>query len=81
MSHLDGVFDQDGVMSPQQIVERFKKVFGREMTPAERHAFFFGSCTVSEKRNYRALGPLFPPSAARMTPRGPQGLQRSRADL
>jgi hypothetical protein len=40
MKDLDQVFAQNGKMSPQQIVERFKKVFGREMTIAERHAFF-----------------------------------------
>ena len=27
-------------MSPEEIMERFRKVFGREMTPAERRSFF-----------------------------------------
>jgi hypothetical protein len=36
----DEMSAQDGRMSYQEIVHRFKKVFGREMTPAERHMFF-----------------------------------------
>jgi hypothetical protein len=42
MNATDKVFAQDGMMSEQDIVERFKKVFGREMTPEERHSFFLG---------------------------------------
>jgi hypothetical protein len=40
MSTLDEVSAHDAMMSHQEIVERFNKVFEREMTPAERHGFF-----------------------------------------
>lgn len=49
MIALDEVFAQDGMMSHQEIVERFKKVFGREMTPAERHSFFLDHVPSPEK--------------------------------
>jgi hypothetical protein len=41
MNHpLEEVFSQAGVQSSEEIIERFKKVFGREMTPIERKSFF-----------------------------------------
>lgn len=36
----DSIYEQVAMMSPEEIVWRFKKVFGREMTPAERNSFF-----------------------------------------
>jgi len=36
----DELIPQDGTLSHEEITERFKKVFGREMTPAERRRFF-----------------------------------------
>jgi hypothetical protein len=40
MDGADEVFSLEGAMSPQEIIERFKRVFAREMTPAERKSFF-----------------------------------------
>ena len=33
----------------QEILQRFKKLFGREMTPRERQAFFLGPDPSEEK--------------------------------
>jgi hypothetical protein len=40
------------MMSSQEILQRFKKVFGREMTPSEREAFFVPNqgASPNEKR-------------------------------
>jgi hypothetical protein len=49
---MDGpeeVFVALATMSHQEIIERFKKVFGREMTPAERRSFFLDSPPSGEK--------------------------------
>jgi hypothetical protein len=40
MIATDKVLILEGMMSHEEIVERFKKVFGREMTAAERLIFF-----------------------------------------
>jgi len=39
---MDGLehYDQTSTLTHQEIMERFEKLFGREMTPAERRAFF-----------------------------------------
>jgi hypothetical protein len=34
------VTDPEAVLSHQEIVDRFRRVFGREMTSAERSGFF-----------------------------------------
>lgn len=34
------IYEQVAMMSHEEIVQRFKKVFGREMTAAERNSFF-----------------------------------------
>ena len=39
--------DQAEMMSDEEIVRRFKKVFGREMTPFERNSFFLPSQETS----------------------------------
>jgi hypothetical protein len=39
MNGLDEVFSKQD-LSPEEIIERFKKVFGRDMTDAERRSFF-----------------------------------------
>ena len=49
MNSLDEVSAQDGMMSHQEIMELFKKVFGREMTSAELHAFFLDVLVSGEK--------------------------------
>jgi uncharacterized protein YydD (DUF2326 family) len=36
----DSIYEQVGMMSHDEVVRRFKKVFGREMTSAERNSFF-----------------------------------------
>jgi hypothetical protein len=33
-------FDNKEPMTPEEILLRFKKVMGREMTPEEKHKFF-----------------------------------------
>jgi hypothetical protein len=33
-------FDNEESLTPEEILHRFKKVMGRDMTPAERHKFF-----------------------------------------
>lgn len=43
MNGTDEVFAHQGTMSHKEIMERFKKVFGREMTAAERRSFFLDS--------------------------------------
>jgi len=40
MDSPDDLSATTGMTSHDEIVERFKKVFGREMTPSERHIFF-----------------------------------------
>jgi len=37
---LEDALARQEMMSHREILERFKKLFGREMTPAERQAFF-----------------------------------------
>ncbi len=34
------VAQQEGMMSHEEIIQRFKNLFGREMTAAERQSFF-----------------------------------------
>jgi hypothetical protein len=36
----DSIYERVATMSHEEIVRRFKKVFGREMTPDERDSFF-----------------------------------------
>jgi len=36
----DSICEHGAMMSHDDIVRRFKKVFGREMTPPERNSFF-----------------------------------------
>lgn len=37
---LDEALSSKAMMSHEEIVQRFKRVFGREMTPSEREVFF-----------------------------------------
>jgi hypothetical protein len=34
------MFDPEETLTHEEVMLRFKKVFGRNMTPEERHAFF-----------------------------------------
>jgi hypothetical protein len=34
------MFDPEETLTHEEVMLRFKKVFGRSMTPEERHAFF-----------------------------------------
>jgi hypothetical protein len=36
----DSIDEQVATMSHEEIIRRFKKLFGREMTSAERNSFF-----------------------------------------
>jgi hypothetical protein len=49
-------------MSPDEILIRFKKLFGREMTAKERDIFFLGPEPPEKTREQPQL--IFPPSAA-----------------
>jgi hypothetical protein len=40
MDGEDRVLFQQEHLSPEEITERFKKIFGRDMTAAERKSFF-----------------------------------------
>ena len=40
MAELDKVFSSQAMMSPLEILQQFKKVFGRDMTEAECKIFF-----------------------------------------
>jgi len=40
MDELEEARLRDAMMSYHEIIQRFKKLFGREMTPKERQAFF-----------------------------------------
>jgi hypothetical protein len=42
---------REATMSHQEILVRFKKLFGREMTPKERQAFFLGPDSSEQKKN------------------------------
>ena len=52
MDELEEVRLRDATMSHNEILLRFKKLFGREMTPKERQAFFLphdSSVVTAEK--------------------------------
>jgi hypothetical protein len=36
----EATYEQVATMTHEEVVRRFKKVFGREMTPSERNSFF-----------------------------------------
>jgi hypothetical protein len=42
-------FDNEEPMTPEEILVRFKKVIGRDMTPAEKHKFFLPLETPTER--------------------------------
>jgi hypothetical protein len=37
---MPNAFDQEDSLTPEEIQQRFKKVFGREMNPEEKRYFF-----------------------------------------
>jgi hypothetical protein len=39
----DSIYEEAAMMSHDEVVRRFKKVFGREMTSDERNSFFLPS--------------------------------------
>jgi len=41
---------QEGHMSHQEILQRFKNLFGREMTAAERRSFFLDTLPPQEEK-------------------------------
>jgi hypothetical protein len=40
MDEPEEIHAREAKMSYEEIIKRFKKLFGRDMTPAERKAFF-----------------------------------------
>ena len=51
MNDKDGMFPERDLLSDQEIIARFKNVFGREITPAERRAFFLQDSTLEKEPN------------------------------
>jgi hypothetical protein len=49
MDELEEGLSQGMTMSHQEILQRFKKLFGREMTSLERKAFFLPQDNPEEK--------------------------------
>jgi hypothetical protein len=43
MAELDEALSRQEMLSPEEILQRFKKVFDRDMTEAERKIFFLPS--------------------------------------
>jgi hypothetical protein len=37
---MNTAFDHEECLTPEEIMHRFKKIMGREMTPEEKHSFF-----------------------------------------
>jgi hypothetical protein len=37
---MNTAFDNEESMTAEEIMHRFKKIMGREMTPKEKHSFF-----------------------------------------
>jgi hypothetical protein len=52
---------QEATMSPDEIVMRFKKLFGREMTAKEREIFFLGPEPAKTKPESAILAAVFCP--------------------
>ena len=46
----EALSQQHGQMSPQEILQRFKKLFGREMNIAERRTFFLDTLPPDEEK-------------------------------
>jgi hypothetical protein len=51
VDELEEAHLREATMSHQGILMRFKKLFGREMTPKERQAFFLGPDSSEQKQN------------------------------
>jgi hypothetical protein len=51
MDELEEARLREATMSHHEILMRFKKLFGREMTPKERQAFFLGPDSSEQKQN------------------------------
>jgi hypothetical protein len=49
MDELEEVRLRDATMSHHEIMLRFRKLFGREMTPKERQAFFLPPDAATEE--------------------------------
>jgi hypothetical protein len=50
MDELEEVRLRDATMSHHEIMVRFRKLFGREMTPKERQAFLFATRLIRNSR-------------------------------
>ena len=51
MDELEEERLREATMSHHQILQRFRKLFGREMTPKERQAFFLVGDPTEQKQN------------------------------
>jgi hypothetical protein len=51
MDELEEARLREATMSHHDILLRFKKLFGREMTPKERQSFFLGPDFSEQKQN------------------------------
>jgi hypothetical protein len=46
---MDDFQEEQRIMSHEDVISRFKKVFGRDMTPAERNIFFVTTESAGEE--------------------------------
>jgi hypothetical protein len=44
------VFDDEESLTHEEVLHRFKKVIGRDMTPEEKRSFFLPAETPTEKK-------------------------------
>jgi len=51
MDELEEARLREAMMSHREILLRFKRLFGREMTPKERQSFFLGPDFSEQKQN------------------------------
>ncbi len=51
MDKIEEAFKKQAILSQQQVLERFRKVFKRDMTAIERKAFFMPSDKSSSDGN------------------------------
>ena len=48
------MFDPEETLTHEEVVLRFRKVLGRDMTPEERHSFFLPPETQNEPKAEKA---------------------------
>ena len=49
------VFDHEEPLTPEEILLRFRKIMGRDMTPKEKHDFFLPLETIRKQKSAELL--------------------------